>query len=35
LKPYSTVSLGFFDDINIPAGLIQKPSRHVPDPENR
>ncbi|XP_061969042.1 uncharacterized protein LOC133692250 isoform X3 [Populus nigra] len=29
------LSLGFFDDINIPAGLIQKPSRHVPDPENR
>ncbi|KAB5568307.1 hypothetical protein DKX38_002100 [Salix brachista] len=29
------LSLGFFDDITIPAGLIQKPSRHVPDPENR
>ena len=32
---YLAVTLGFFDDIYVPAPLMPKPNRCEPDPYNR
>ncbi|XP_010323226.2 uncharacterized protein [Solanum lycopersicum] len=34
-KPRRMLSLGFFDDIYVPAPLLPDPSRSEPDPENK